>query len=176
MRTAGAHALFALSFVWIAGCVGPQEDMPPPECPASRAHLAAHPQAAQTEVAQHDDARPDPAFFAGHWAGRGCQSDGPCWTVRVAIQADERGRPMGTIAYPSVPCEARLEFVQWEVGEVAVFRERFEDAGKCVPDGYLRLRLLDNDSVGFEWSFPDGRVDAATTLDRMRAGKASGHD
>jgi hypothetical protein len=57
---------------------------------------------------------------------------------------------------------------------VAVFRERFAHAGKCVPDGWLRLRLLDADSLGFEWSYPDGRVDAATTLDRA-ALKPAGH-
>jgi hypothetical protein len=67
-----------------------------------------------------------------------------------------------------VPCAARLEFVQWELDGVAAFRERFEERGKCIPDGWLRLRLLDADRAAFEWSYPDGRVDAATTLDRAR--------
>jgi len=68
----------------------------------------------------------------------------------------------------TVGCVARLEFVQWELDDVAAFRERFADPGKCVPDGWVRLRLLDADRMAFEWAFPDGRVDAATTLDRAR--------
>lgn len=152
MRNTLAHALFALSILVTSGCVASQEQAVAPEYPSG----------------QPDQARLDPNLFVGTWTGRGCQSDGPCWTIRVDLEADAEGRPTGTIAYPSVPCKARLEFAHWELDDVAAFRERFDNPGRCVPDGWLRLRLLDADKLGFEWSFPDGRIDAGTTLDRAR--------
>lgn len=152
MRTILVHVLFACAAVMAAGCVSQPEQPPAAEYPAAAA----------------SQFRFDPNLLAGTWAGRGCQSDGPCWTIRVKVEADERGNPVGRIAYPSVPCRARLEFVRWEPGDVAAFRERFDDAGKCVPDGWLRLRQLDEDHLGFVWSYPDGRVDAGTTLQRLR--------
>lgn len=150
MSTLLKHALFVLAALATAGCVS-QQEVASPEYPGS----------------DQKEAGLDPNYFVGTWEGRGCQSDGPCWTIRVMLEPDEAGNPTGHIAYPSVPCAARLEFVRWE-GDVAAFRERFTKAGKCVPDGWLRLRLLDTERLTFEWSFPDGRVDAATTLDRAR--------
>lgn len=153
MRNAPAHVLFAFAVLVSSGCcAGYQEEAAAPEQPNGVPEVA----------------RFDPNLFAGTWTGHGCQSDGPCWTIRVELESDGAGRPTGAIAYPSVPCSARLEFVQWEAGEVAAFRERFQDRGKCVADGWLRLRLLEQDTLGFEWAWPDGRVDAGTTLDRER--------
>lgn len=153
MRHPLAHALLASAALAITGCAGEAEQWSPPSYPSS---------------SKADRGLVDPAYFGGTWEGRGCQSDGPCWTIRIRIEADEEGRPVGMIRYPSVPCTARLQFVEWEAGDVAVFRERFRNASKCVPDGWLRLRLLGEDRMSFVWSFPDGRVDAGTTLERAR--------
>ena len=143
---------FALVALMTAGCVGPQEQVSAPACPAHA----------------EEEALVDAMYFAGSWRGEGCQSDGPCWTVAVALEGDEQGRPTGAIAYPSDGCAGHLEFVRWEAGDVAAFRERFENPGKCVADGWLRLRLLDKKTMTFVWSHPDGRVDAGTTLHRAR--------
>jgi hypothetical protein len=159
MKNAFAHALFALAVVATTGCVS-QEYAASPSCPSYGSKGAA--------AVDKGTSGLDPNLFVGTWAGRGCQSDGPCWTLKIQIEPDEQGNPVGRLAYPSVPCAARLEFVQWELDDVAAFRERFADPGKCVPDGWVRLRLLDADRMAFEWAFPDGRVDAATTLDRAR--------
>ena len=150
-----AHACFAFAALVTTGCVSQQEPVAAPGCPAHQ------PQ-------QEEPSQVDPSYFAGTWKGQGCKSNGPCWTVRVNIEADEEGRPQGTVAYPSDGCAARLEFVQWEPGDVAAFRERFDNPGKCVPDGWLRLRLVDANKLSFIWSWPDGRVDAGTTLTRAR--------
>lgn len=160
MKKTIAQASLLLSFVAMTGCAGFQEEDALPECPASRAQ--------QAQAIQPQEAHGPPAALSGIWAGQGCQSDGPCWTVQIALSWDDAGRPFGKIAYPSVPCKARLEFARWEDGDVAVFRERFANAGKCVPDGFLRLHLVDDDSLGFVWSYPNGRIDAATTLDRVQ--------
>lgn len=156
MRKAFAHASLLLSFAATAGCV-PVEEGAGPESPSQP---PAQPQEIPAEAAQ----------LGGTWLGQACQSDGPCFTIQIALAWDEDGKPIGNIAYPSVPCKARLEFVRWETGGVAAFRERFANAGKCVPDGWLRLRLIDgdSDSMGFEWAYPNGRVDVGTTLDRAR--------
>lgn len=157
MKKTIAQASLLLSFVTMGvamtGCAGFQEEE----------DYAPQPPASQPQIAEAH-----PAILAGTWAGQGCQSDGPCWTVQIALAWDDAGRPFGKIAYPSVPCKARLEFTRWEDGDVAVFRERFADAGKCVPDGFLRLHLVDDNSLGFVWSYPNGRIDAATTLDRVQ--------
>lgn len=141
---------FALAALMITGCVSTREHAIAPACPAP-------------------DEGPfvDPMYFAGAWEGQGCQSDGPCWTVLVALTGDEEGRPTGAVAYPSDGCSGRLEFVRWEAGDVAAFRERFENPGRCVANGWLRLRLLDTKNMTFVWSHPDGRVDAGTTLRRV---------
>jgi hypothetical protein len=158
MSKVHAHAPFAiavLAALATSACVGPQEHC---SAPAYSGGDQAQAQAAGGL---------DPNLFVGKWEGRGCQSDGPCWTIRVMLDGDDQGRPTGAIAYPSVPCAAELEFVRWE-GDVAAFRERFRDPGRCVPDGWLRLRLIDADHVSFAWSFPDGRLDAGTTLERAQ--------
>lgn len=154
MRKAIALGSLVLSVAALAGCVGPQEEVASPECPASR----------RVQVEQQVPA--EAAQLGGTWLGQACQSDGPCWTVQIALAWDDESKPIANIAYPSVPCKARLDFVRWEPGGVAAFRERFQNAGRCVPDGWVRLRLIDGDSLGFEWAYPNGRVDVGTTLDR----------
>jgi len=142
----------ALVALMTAGCVGQQEYVSAPDCPAPA----------------EEESLVDPRYFAGTWEGQGCQNDGPCWTVTVALTGDEQGQPTGAVAYPSDGCAGQLEFVRWEAGDVAAFRERFKNPGKCVADGWLRLRLLDTKTLNFVWSHPDGRVAAGTTLHRPR--------
>lgn len=144
---------FAFVALVTAGCVGPQEQVSAPACSAPAAE---------------EESLVDPMYFAGAWEGQGCQSNGPCWSVVAALTGDEQGRPTGAIAYPSDGCSGQLEFVRWEAGDVAAFRERFKDPGNCVADGWLRLRLLDKKTMTFVWSRPDGRVEAGTTLHRAR--------
>jgi hypothetical protein len=145
----------ALVALLLTGCVASQEQVSSPGCPAPA------PAAEEASLV-------DPMYFEGVWEGQGCQSDGPCWTVRVALTGDEQGQPTGTVAYPSDHCKARLEFVRWEEGDVAAFRERFANPGKCVDNGWLRLKLLDTKKLSFVWAHPDGRIDAGTTLYRSR--------
>ncbi len=105
------------------------------------------------------------AELVGTWSGKGCQKDGSCWTIKVVIDSVRDGRPVGTIAYPSLGCEARLEFTRWDAKD-AVFMEQYTKQGRCVPNGTLRLRVIDAKKVSYEWAFPDGRVDAVTMLER----------
>lgn len=171
MRNASAHVLSAFAILAASGCCSysyEQASSPGQPSAASDPSIASEPSGLSQQVEVAEQPPLNPNLFLGTWTGRGCQSDGPCWTIRVELSADEAGRPTGTIEYPSVPCDARLEFSQWEVGQVAAFRERFQERGKCIPDGWLRLRLLDTDKLGFEWAYPDGRVDAGTTLERSR--------
>ena len=105
--------------------------------------------------------------LVGTWTGRGCQGDGPCWSIRINITAIEEGKPRGQITYPSLDCEAGLEFVRWE-SQAAAFRERYTKRGRCVPDGWLRLRVIDSGKLGYEWAWPDGRVDSRTTVERVK--------
>lgn len=157
MKHGLACGLFGFVTLALAGCAGEQEEVyTPASSPAC------------SKGAAVESSQVDVAYFGGSWVGKGCQSDGPCWSIQVTIDADEQGRPIGSIAYPSVPCRANLEFVRWESGDVAAFRERFDNPGRCVPDGWLRLRLVNENRMNFVWSFPDGRVDAGTTLERVR--------
>lgn len=142
-------AIFALA---TAGCVSYADDVNAPACPAHAVEAS----------------RVDPMYFGGTWEGQGCQSDGPCWSLVAVIVGDEQGRPTGAITYPSDGCAGKLEFVRWEADDVAVFRERFDDPGVCVPNGWVRLQLLDTKRMTFVWAHPDGRVDAGTTLRRAR--------
>jgi hypothetical protein len=160
MRKALATASLLLSLTALAGCVGPQEEAAAPEYGGCHSRGQASEQAVSASVPTAA------AKIGGTWLGRACQSDGPCFDIQIALAWDEDGQPIGNIAYPTVPCKAHLEFVRWEQGGVAAFRERFENAGRCVPDGWLRLRMIDEDSLGFEWAYPNGRVDVGTTLDR----------
>jgi len=104
--------------------------------------------------------------LVGHFVGRACQASGDCWTIDVVIDSPIRDEIVtGRIQYPSLQCEARLEFVRWEA-ESAVFRERYVRRGSCVPDGWLWLRPVDVRRVDFLWAWPDGRVDPHTILIR----------
>lgn len=102
----------------------------------------------------------------GHFAGRGCQASGLCWTIDIVIDPPLRDDVVtGRISYPSLSCDARLEFVRWE-GDAAVFRERYIRRGSCVPDGWLWLRPLDVRDLDFVWAYPDGSVDPHTRVRR----------
>jgi hypothetical protein len=102
----------------------------------------------------------------GTWEGRGCQSNGSCWSIHISIPPFNDDATGGTIAYPSLNCEAKLEFVRWE-GNTAVFRERYIKKGRCVTDGWLRLTPLDSGRVQFIWAWPDGRKEAWTEISRV---------
>lgn len=104
------------------------------------------------------------AELVGTWNGKGCQKSGQCWTIKVVIDAIREQRPVGTIAYPSLGCEARLEFTRWE-GKDAVFMEQYTKQGQCAPNGTLRLHVVDAKKLSYEWAYPDGRVDAVTMLE-----------
>jgi hypothetical protein len=104
--------------------------------------------------------------LVGHFTGEGCQASGSCWTIDVVIDWPVRDHFVtGRIAYPSLRCDARLEFVRWE-GEAAVFRERYIRRGNCVPDGWLWLRPVDAQRLDFVWAWPDGNVDPHTSVRR----------
>ncbi|MBK8257227.1 MAG: hypothetical protein IPK82_31705 [Polyangiaceae bacterium] len=148
------YALITFAALFTAGCVGPQEYAEAPSCPRKAAPASVR------------SASIDPEYFGGQWQGQGCQSDGPCWTIAMQLEGDESGNPTGRIAYPSDHCVARLEFVRWEAGDVAAFRERFDRPGKCVPNGWVKLSLVNKNTLNFVWAHPDGRVDAGTTLYR----------
>ncbi len=144
------HLYLGMVALVTAGCVTQVEEVNAPACSAQAGEAS----------------QVDPMHFGGTWEGQGCQSDGPCWSILAVIVADEEGRPTGAISYPSEGCTGRLQFVQWEPGDVAVFRERFDKPGRCVPNGWLRLQLVDTKTMNFVWAHPDGRVDAGTTLQR----------
>jgi len=106
---------------------------------------------------------------AGKWEGRACQSSGSCWTITVEARANSSDAIEGVIAYPSLGCAARLEFVRWD-GQSAVFRERFtQNPGKrCVENGWLWLTSKGEGNLEFKWAYPNGRVDSLTTLSKAR--------
>lgn len=102
----------------------------------------------------------------GHFTGQGCQASGACWTIDVVVDGPLRDEVVtGRIAYPSLHCDARLEFVRWE-NDTVVFRERYIHRATCVPDGWLWLRPLDAQRLDFLWAWPDGRVDPHTSIRR----------
>ena len=102
---------------------------------------------------------------SGRWAGKGCQKGGTCWTIALDLRAAAGGGVGGTVTYPSLDCSAQLEFVRWD-DATAVFRERFESPGRCVPDGWLSLGPVGANELSFVWAWPDGRVDSKTTVRR----------
>ncbi|MBI5159805.1 MAG: hypothetical protein HY996_00050 [Micrococcales bacterium] len=104
--------------------------------------------------------------LVGHFTGEGCQPDGPCWTIDIVIDWPLEDEVVtGRIAYPSLRCDARLEFVRWE-RDTAVFRERYVHQGPCVPDGWLRLRPTDVQRLEFVWAWPSGTVDSRSSVRR----------
>jgi len=121
----------------------------------------------QTNPGSREAPSPPGSGLVGKWAGRGCQGDGACWTIQVDISAIDEGKPAGVVAYPSLGCDAHLEFDRWE-SHVAVFRERYTRLGHCVPDGWLRLHVVDPGKLRYEWAWPNGRTDAVTMLERVK--------
>ena len=90
----------------------------------------------------------------GTWTGRGRQSDGRDWPVKVELTA-ETGR-CGTIVYPTVPCRGT-----WTCSETTApdgWREAVESiqSGHCIDGGTFRYRLRD-DSIEWTWSKADGQ-------------------
>lgn len=100
----------------------------------------------------------------GTWEGRGCQSSGSCWTIKIHILPLKSNDVIeGTISYPSLNCTARLEFVRWE-NSTAVFRERYIKRGNCVDNGWLYLTPKDNMKLDYIWAWPNGKKDAHTEV------------
>ena len=96
----------------------------------------------------------------GTWKGRGCQSNGSCWTIKIHIPLFKSNDVIkGTISYPSLKCKARLKFVRWE-NNTAVFRERYIKRGSCVENGWLYLTPKANKRLDYIWAWPNGKKDA----------------
>ena len=74
MKKTIVQASLLLSFVAMTGCAGFQEEE----------EYAPQPPASQPQVAETHS-----AALGGTWAGQGCQSDGPCWTVQIALAWDD---------------------------------------------------------------------------------------
>ena len=118
-----------------------------------------------SQISEVDKVKKERQNLIGIWKGKGCQSNSSCWTIHISIPSFNDDVTGGMIAYPSLNCEAKLEFVRWE-GNTGVFRERYIRRGSCVPDGWLWLTPLKSGRVQFIWGFPDGRKDAWTEVTR----------
>ena len=104
--------------------------------------------------------------LTGTWKGRGCQSNGSCWSILINIPPYTDKVKGGTIEYPSLDCKARLEFVGWD-NNTAVFRERYIKKGSCVTDGWLYLTPIGINKLDYVWAYPDGREEARAEVTRV---------
>jgi len=98
-----------------------------------------------------------PEQFVGVWQGRGYQVGKGDWPVQMElILSGMQGKIKGRVLYPALECEAQLQFLRWE-GRTAIFTERFEKPGRCIPNGFVRVTPSDLDSLRYVWASPDGK-------------------
>jgi hypothetical protein len=93
------------------------------------------------------------------WAGKGVQSNGPQWTIEIAIQAGS-----ATISYPSIPCGGTLTVIG-VAGPVVTLRETITDGlDLCITGGTIELWPEKGGSLHYSWSDPVSGMTATGLL------------
>jgi hypothetical protein len=119
-----------------------------------------------------DDAIPSP--YVGIWEGIGFQYNNQhTWSIRMTLDSGQAGSLNGAIEYPSLQCGGELTLLRI----TDTFIELHEDityGGNCVDNGTITMRLTDEKTADWKWSYADGTEGAESTLTKTTASTASG--
>lgn len=100
------------------------------------------------------------ADLAGKWEGAVNQPNYGSYPVRIGFEASGVAR----IAYPTLDCGGSLVFLG-QIGNRFLFRQKLEyGQTKCVNGGRVDVRKPTNNSLDFQWFFPNGTWGASATL------------
>ncbi len=101
----------------------------------------------------------------GSWNGMVSQPGHEPYPATMRIEATDGGL-RGTITYPSLRCGGSLALREVEESKLT-FAETIEyGRGRCVDGGVIRVAIKGENTLGWEWLFPDGRVGATGAFDR----------
>ncbi|MGD1849633.1 MAG: hypothetical protein ACFCBU_03180 [Cyanophyceae cyanobacterium] len=109
-----------------------------------------------------------PKQYIGVWEGIGIQDNGVGWSILIALTPGPQDSVVGTIAYPSIPCNGKLLFKGKEDNHIQL-SEDLTHAGICAAGGTISLFPDTNDKLNYKWFHPDGREDGEGSLDRISA-------
>lgn len=105
--------------------------------------------------------------ISGLWGGIGIQSSSSAWIIKMNFSNDEY-----LIDYPTIPCGGHLDLLEVTDNETYTFRERItENISNCTNNGTLRVNLIDQDTMNWEWYYPSGRKGIFTQLKRYEGEK-----
>ncbi|MEM1425713.1 MAG: hypothetical protein AAGF75_04065 [Cyanobacteria bacterium P01_H01_bin.130] len=107
-----------------------------------------------------------PSPYVGVWRGAGSQNNGIQWSILIALTPGPLGSTIGTIAYPSIPCGGEL-FFQGKSEDSVRLRENLTHLGQCVDRGSVLLSLKSDQTLDYEWFYPNGRSGGQGSLARI---------
>lgn len=105
----------------------------------------------------------DGSLIIGSWGGEVKQGT-ETYPISMAISQTVIDSVAGKVDYPTLQCGGTITLIEADSGRF-VFEEKIEyGRNKCVDGGTVHLRAVDRKII-FEWSYPDGRLGAVSTLD-----------
>ena len=107
-----------------------------------------------------------PKQYVGVWEGIGTQDNGVGWSILIALTPGPKDSVVGTIAYPSIPCNGKLLFEKKERNEIKL-SEDLTHAGVCAAGGTISLSPTADNKLTYKWFHPDGRADGEGSLNRI---------
>ncbi|MEM9770049.1 MAG: hypothetical protein AAF889_00340 [Cyanobacteria bacterium P01_D01_bin.73] len=107
-----------------------------------------------------------PKQYVGVWEGVGTQGNGVGWSILIALTPGPKDSIVGTIAYPSIPCNGKLLFQEKERDEIKL-SEDLTHTGVCAVGGPISLSPTTDNKLTYQWFHPDGRADGEGLLDRI---------
>ena len=95
-----------------------------------------------------------PSLPVGRWQGTVSQLGYSPYSAVMQLQSNSTGVPVGTMAYPSMPCTASLTFTR-TVGNVFWFRESVQEGrGKCVDGGQISISAMSDGTMAWQYFVP----------------------
>ncbi|MEM6502573.1 MAG: hypothetical protein AAF685_12130 [Cyanobacteria bacterium P01_C01_bin.89] len=112
-----------------------------------------------------------PKQYVGVWEGIGTQDNGVGWSILIALTPGPKDSVVGTIAYPSIPCNGKLLFEKKERNEIKL-SEDLTHTGVCATGGTISLSPTADNKLTYKWFYPDGREDGEGSLNRISSPEA----
>lgn len=98
----------------------------------------------------------------GVWVGSATQDTGSTWTIEMHIDPSKK---ISVISYPSLPCSGVLSWIP-AVNRVTYRETITQNNEVCIDGGFIFASRLSENTLKWEWYYPNGRLGASTVLSK----------
>lgn len=107
------------------------------------------------------------AVLAGRWSGEVTQFSYGSYPATMTIWPFTEVEVVGTVDYPTLDCGGTISRSQ-RTRSTEILSETINyGRDRCVDGGTIHLRIIDGNTLSWEWFFPNGSKGASATMTRV---------